>query len=320
MPPRALIVTPAARGSRSGNRTTALRWAAMLRQCGLAVAVREQWRGEPVDLLVAVHAVKSRDSVLAHRAAHPHGKRIVLLAGTDVYPTFAPDATTLAALAAADAIVTLQPLAQQVLPDDLRGKARTIVQSATTIASAARPAHPFAVLVLAHLRAIKDPLLPFAALAFVPRDLDVTITLAGQALDTALGHAATAWAARDPRARYVGELDRRTARQQIARSHLLVVPSAAEGGANVVSEAIAAGTPVAATAVPGNLGLLGADWPALFPANDARALGTLLATLASAPAQYAALLQRTLALQDMVAPATELAAWRQLLRELGLAN
>lgn len=317
---RAIVVTPAARGSRSGNRTTALRWAVLLRRCGLSVAVRERWDGEPADLLVAVHAVKSRDSVLAHEAAFPCAKRVVLLAGTDVYPTFAPDADTLRALQVADAIVTLQPMAQLALPKALQHKVHTIVQSATAVAGAIRAERGLTVCLLAHLRAVKDPLLPFAALAHVPQDLDVTVTLAGKPLDAELGRQAAAWSTQDQRAIYVGELDRVAARRLVAESRLLVVPSTAEGGANVISEAIAAGTPIAATRVPGNVGLLGGDWPALFAAGDATGLGRLLTELATDRTRYAKLVRATTALQEMVSPATELARWRHVLGVLGLLS
>jgi putative glycosyltransferase (TIGR04348 family) len=319
VPARALVVTPAARGSRSGNRTTALRIAALLRRCGPSVGLRSPATREPADLLVAVHAVKSRDCVLAHQTAQPDRHRVVLLAGTDIYPDFAPEPATLAALQAASAIVALQPLAVAALPAALRTKARTIVQSAVAATATARPSDHFAVCVLAHLRAIKQPLLPFAALAMVDRNLSVRVTLAGRALDPELATAASAWSRREPRATYCGELDRLAARRLIASSHLLVVPSAAEGGANVVSEAIAAGTPVVATSVPGNLGLLGADWPGLFAPGDAAGLAALLTQLASDPVRYADLVQRTRSLQDRVAVATELAAWRQLLQDLGLS-
>lgn len=271
------------------------------------------------ELLVAVHAVKSSSSVLAHFAAHPAQRRVVLLAGTDVYPTFQPTTSTLAALRAADAIVTLQPLAQQVLDAELRCKARTIVQSATAVAGE-RPKDRFAVAVLAHLRAIKAPLLPFQALAHVPKQLALEVTLAGKVLEPELGHAALHWQQREARAKFVGELSRQAARRMLASSHLLVVPSHAEGGANVVSEALAAGTPVLATAVPGNIGLLGADWPGLFPPNDAAALGALFSALASDSTHYQELVARTRVLQNLVDPRHELAAWNALLQDLALVR
>lgn len=313
---RAVIVTPAPRGSRSGNRTTALRWAGLLRQRGVQVRVVDTWQGEACDALIAVHAVKTSASVLAAVAAHPDLRVVVLLAGTDVYPSFEPSATTSAALARADALVALQPHTITVLPAALRPRARTIVQSATTVP--APRAATFRACVLAHLRPVKDPLLPFRALAHVDAGIALEVVLAGRAMTAQLEAEVRTACAREPRLRWVGDLRRRAAKQLLASSHVCIVPSSAEGGANVVSEAIAAATPVLATAIPGNLGLLGADWPAQFPAGDEVALGRLLAKVATEPPFWRQLVDRTRALQPMVAPEHERAAWRQLLADLRL--
>jgi putative glycosyltransferase (TIGR04348 family) len=317
-PLRAVIVTPARRGSRAGNRVTALRWVALLRRLGAHVRVVEAWTGEPCQLLVAVHADKSAGSVLAAAAALPGLRVVVLLAGTDIYPQFAPGARTLAALARADALIALQPRAIDSLPVPLRTKARTIVQSAT-VAPRVRPP-VFQACVLAHLRAVKNPLLAAQALERLPPGLPLQLHLAGEARTPALVAAARQAAAREPRFHWRGSLPRRRALELLAESHVCIVASAAEGGANVVSEAIAAGTPVLATAVPGNTGLLGDDWPALFPVDDAEALAALLRRAATDSAFYQLLVARTRDLQPMVDPRHELAAWHRLLQDLALPS
>lgn len=318
---RVSIVTPAARGSQAGNRITALRWAGLLRQLGAKPRLHSEWDGQPCDLLVAVHAEKSAASVAQCAQQSPKTPIVVLLAGTDVYPDFSPAAATLAALERANVLIALQPRARDVLPPDLQPKVRTIVQSATAetspIQRLAPP--PLRACVLAHLRPVKDPLLPFAALASVP-DLAIELTLAGRALTPALAAAARAATEADPRARWLGELRRGAARHLLAESHVCIVPSSAEGGANVVSEAIAAGTPVLASRVPGNLGLLGDDWPALFSVGDAAALGALLRRTATDSTFHQLLIGRTQELQHLVAPARERAAWATLLADLGLRS
>ncbi|MCU0866160.1 MAG: TIGR04348 family glycosyltransferase [Planctomycetes bacterium] len=313
---RVLLVTPAARGSRNGNRITALRWAAHLRSLGLRPRLVQQWRGEPCELLVAIHAQKSAASVAAAAAALRGLRVVVLLAGTDVYPEFTPDPQAQAALERASAIVALQPDAIVQIPGFLRAKARTIVQSATAFRSAR--AAGCRACVLAHLRPVKAPLLALEALRLLPAELRCELLLAGSPLEAATTAAVRAAVAADPRARWLGELPRTAARRLLASSHLCIVPSAAEGGANVVSEAIAAGTPLLATAVPGNLGLLGADWPGRFPPGDAAALAALWRRSAEDPGFYAQLLERTRQLQPMVAPARERAALAALLTELGV--
>ena len=81
-------------------------------------------------------------------------------------------------------------------------------------------------------------------------------------------------------------------------------------------EAIAAGTPILCSAIPGNLGLLGADWPGAFPVGDAEALAQQIARAATDQEFFDDLCHRTQRLQAMVAPQTERAAWRALLLEL----
>lgn len=314
---RVVIVTPAPRASRHGNRVTALRWAGMLRRLGARVRVVERWNGEACELLVAVHAVKSRDSVLTADAALPGLRIVVLLAGTDIYPQFAPEPATLAALHRADALIALQPRTVDNLPPELRARTRTIVQSAT-VAAQPRPRDHFRACVLAHLRPVKSPLLAVQALALLPRDLPLQVHLAGEARTPALADAVRAAARREPRFVWHGDLPRRRALALLAGSHVCIVASSAEGGANVVTEAIACGTPLLATAVPGNTGLLGDDWPALFPVHSAAALAELLQRAANDSAFYQLLVARTRALHPLVDPRHELAAWQRLLADLAL--
>ena len=49
-----------------------------------------------------------------------------------------------------------------------------------------------------------------------------------------------------------------------------------EGGANVVAEALASATPVIASHIPGNIGMLGRDYEGYFPVGDDAALAALL--------------------------------------------
>ena len=150
--------------------------------------------------------------------------------------------------------------------------------------------------------------------------MQIQLVLAGRVLTPELGREVAAAVAADPRARWLGELPRRAARELLAQSHLCLVPSTAEGGANVVSEAIAAGTPVLATAIPGNIGLLGDSWPGMFPAGDAAALGALLTRAATDGAFYQGLVAATVALQPLVDPRHEMESWRELLAGLGFAG
>lgn len=311
------IVTPAPSGSRKGNRASALRIAAMLRSLGCHVRVLEQWDGTDCDALIAVHALKAGESVLRFHARFPGRPVCIVLAGTDIYPAWEGRPQANAALEACRLLVALQSEAAQQLPERFRSRVRTIIQSATP-AQAARPHDAVQVVTLAHLRPVKDPLRGLEALALLPATTPIRHVLAGAALDPDLADAARAGARREPRFRWVGELDRAEARTLLASSHACLIASLGEGGANVLSEAIACGVPVLASDVPGNTGILGRDWPALFPPGDTRGLARLLQRLATEHSFRAELEQRTLALAPLVDPHRERAHWLDLLRELGL--
>jgi glycosyltransferase involved in cell wall biosynthesis len=97
---------------------------------------------------------------------------------------------------------------------------------------------------------------------------------------------------------------------------LLVLTSVAEGGANVVSEALACSVPVVSTDIPGSVGMLGPDYPGYFPVGDAKSLAELLESAAADPAFYRRLHDICRELRPLVDPAREREGWRALLQSL----
>jgi putative glycosyltransferase (TIGR04348 family) len=313
---RIVVVTPAPAGSTVGNRVTAERWARTLRELGTDAVVVERWLGEPADALVALHAVKSLDSIERWHAARP---LVVGLAGTDVYGGLAEHAPALAALRRADRIVALQPLAAAALPADLRARVRTIVQSALSARlEMPVPADPaeLEILVLAHLRAVKDPLLPARAARRLRPGSRIAVRLAGRALDPALAAEALAEEAANPRFRMLGELAHADALARLAGASALALPSRTEGGANALGEAAVARVPILAARNAGAVGLLGDDHPGLFPVGDAAALAALFERFEADEPFRAELRARSTALAPRFDPARERAAWRTLFAEL----
>jgi glycosyltransferase involved in cell wall biosynthesis len=90
-----------------------------------------------------------------------------------------------------------------------------------------------------------------------------------------------------------------------------------EGGANVVCEALAARTPVIASRVPGNVGMLGRGYAGYYPVGDERALARLLWRAESDTAFYAGLRESCNARRALVTPRHEQAALRALIADLG---
>ncbi len=278
-----LLVTPYLAAANNGNWRTAARWARLLSPHFRVIV---QAATEPVaagpagsaDAMIALHARRSHAAIAAWRALRPARPHAVVLTGTDLYRDWpAGDDDTRDAMDHADALFVLQDDALAQLPPAMRARAQVVFQSARSLQPwpQKRDDRLHCVLV-AHLREEKDPATAFAAWRALPRALPATLTVIGAALDPALGQAANQLAAADARVHWLGPRAHPWTRQAIKRAHLLVVPSRMEGGANVVVEAVTAGTAVLGSRMSGNVGMLGHDYQGWFDVGDAAGLAALV--------------------------------------------
>ena len=311
---RLSIVTPAGAGTRNGNRHTALRWAAFLRQAGHRVRVAIAWEGERCDALVALHARRSHASILRYKTELPAGPLVVVLTGTDLYRDLPASAEARESLALAGRIIVLQDAALHELDAPLRRKARVVYQSADPGLRHTPPSGRFRVVVIGHLRAEKDPLRPVLALQHLPQ-ANIELIQLGAALDPELGRQAEGWMAREPRYRWLGSVTHPRALGWLARSHVLVVSSVMEGGANVIAEAARIGTPVIASRVPGNIGMLGSRYPGYYPLFDERVLAARIARAASDEVFYKKIKEKLRERRPLFAPSAERAALAAVITE-----
>ena len=178
----------------------------------------------------------------------------------------------MASLEMAASLVVLQEQALQVLPEIHRAKTRVIFQSCGQRQPLAKTTHHLRVLMVGHLREEKNPAMLWRAVRAIAPDAGILIDHIGDALDPALAREAKATARDCPHYRWLQGLSHQATLQRIQRAHLLVHTSRSEGGAIVISEAIRSGTPVLATRIDGNVGLLGADYGGLIGPDDDRAL------------------------------------------------
>ncbi len=314
---RIRLITPAPKGSRQGNRVTALRWARIFRKLGHRVVIENEYSGSLCDLLVALHARRSFPSVKRFRTEGPEKPLVVALTGTDVYRDLKTTGETRQSLDWATIIVTLQPLAAEELPKRLRRRVRSIYQSATRPANCPAPLKTvFEVCVMSHLRDVKDPFLAAEAARLLPSSSRIRITHIGEALESGMDRRARKEISLNPLYRWVGGRPRWEALRLLARSRLLVLPSKLEGGANVVSEAIACSVPVLSSRVQGSVGMLGKSYPGYFPVGDAHALSALLRRAEGDTAFYKELKMRCERLKPLVDPAREMESWACLLNEI----
>ena len=260
----------------NGNWQTARRWAQLL-SGHYRVRLAREWTGQgkddaSTDLLLALHARRSADSIAAWANARPGQGLVVALTGTDLYRDITVDATAQRSLVLAQRLIVLQEQGPLALPEPLRAKCWVVFQSSTPRATLPKTTRHLRAVVVGHLRAEKAPQTVWDAARLLAPDEGIQIDHLGNALDPALGEAARQTQADCPHYRWLGGVSHAAARNRIQRAHLLLHPSAMEGGAHVILEAVLSGTPVLASEVAGNVGMLGADYAGYFPPGDAAAL------------------------------------------------
>ena len=280
---RVAIVSPALADANNGNWQTARRWQSLLPAHSARIV--RQWPDAQAgddQVMLALHARRSADSVQAWHAQHGQRGLGVVLTGTDLYRDIAHDPQAQMSLRLARSLVVLQSLGVQSLPPEHQAKARVIFQSTGTRQALPKTTRHMRVVMVGHLREEKDPLTLMAAARLLPEGSGIFIDHIGAALDPMLGQAAQTTQAQCPHYRWLGALPRAQTLQRIQRAHALVHCSRMEGGAHVLMEAVCSGTPVLASRIDGNVGLLGTDYAGLFEAGNAHALTQALLELKSA--------------------------------------
>lgn len=321
------VIAPIRPGATSGNSVTARRWATQFVELGHHVEVMPFVEGSSVDVLapdadfvVVLHARRCAGAAVAAKTEGPQRPLIVALAGTDLYKDLPDNIEASEALDLADALVVLQPDGLEHLESMKRAwveKAHVVHQSVQPKGLTHQPSSDtFTVVVLSFLRDVKDPLLAAKAARLLPSSSNVRVVHAGSAHSTEWEEQAIQEAHANPRYEWLREVDTEAASKLLASAHVLACTSVLEGGANVVSEAIAQGVAVIGTDIGGNRGLLGSDHPGLVPVGDFEALAKLINSLEQNPDQLAELTQRSKDRQWITAPRHEQAQWQAVLDTL----
>jgi putative glycosyltransferase (TIGR04348 family) len=310
-----VIVTPALADANNGNWQTAHRWARMLSPA-YRVRLTTAWSGGGEALMIALHARRSAASIASWRSLRARAPLILALTGTDLYRDILDDAASQSSLRAADRLVVLNELGAQSLPAGLRPGVRVVLQSCEARKPLDKTTRHLRALMVGHLREVKSPATYFDAVRRLRHRPDILLDHVGAALDPALGAEASALASACASYRWLGTQPHDTTRRRIQSAHVLVHPSRMEGGAHVVIEAVRSGTPVLASRIDGNVGLLGEDYGGYFPPGDAGALAALLERLRDDPAMLAHLRCACSERAPLFDPARENASLQALLAEL----
>jgi putative glycosyltransferase (TIGR04348 family) len=284
---------------------TALRWQGFLKELGYSVEVTESWSRGDASLLIALHAYRSHQSIVAFKKQYPSRPLVLILTGTDLYRDIENHSEVIESMEMADQLIVLQSTAVDSVPAHLRHKAQVIYQSVEVNVRDLAAKEDFLVSIIGHLREEKDPFCVVRSLPLLPSDSKITVKHLGQAMNPQMKDQATNFSATIDRYEWLGEVSHADALKILAQSRLMVISSRMEGGAHVVSEAIALGIPVIASDIPGNRGLLGEDYPGYYPVADANALATLLYRAEKVPAFYASLQKHIDLRRELITPARE---------------
>lgn len=310
------LITPAGPRARNGNRGTALRWAGMLRELGHKVSVQVDWDGTPADLMLALHARRSHTSIRNFAVCCPQHPLVLALTGTDLYRDIRNDEAAQESLTLATRMIVLQEMGLRELAPGLRRKARVVYQSARAVKGAVPLKSCFEVIVSGHLREEKDPFRAVAAVAHLPAQSRIRITHIGGAMSRSMAREAESWMRRESRYRWLGEVSHGRALRLLARGRLMVISSRMEGGANVVSEALANDVPILASRIAGNIGMLGGDYAGYYPLENEKALAQLMTRAETEPGYYRKLVAQGRARKPLTTHRHEREALRNALLDI----
>lgn len=252
----------------------------------------QNWDGADDDnVMIALHARRSHASIAAWHQRHGARGLVVVLTGTDLYRDIQDDSQAQQSLALARMLVVLQTEGLRSVPHEYLSKTEVVFQSTTTRQTLPKTKRHLRAIMVGHLRAEKSPRTYFEAARLLSDQRDIYLQHVGGEHDPELALEAHQTAAACPHYQFLGARSHEDARRLIQRAHVLVHPSVMEGGAHVVMEAVCSGVPVLASNIPGNAGMLGADYAGLFPVGDAQALAAMLRRLRT-DIDFLTLLQR----------------------------
>jgi glycosyltransferase involved in cell wall biosynthesis len=191
-----------------------------------------------------------------------------------------------------------------------------IYQSVRVDIPAEVPSADFQVTVIGHLREEKDPFCIARSLPLMPFNSKISVLHLGMAMNEEMERTAKSYSETLERYQWIGEVSHADALKVLAQSRLMVISSRMEGGAHVVSEAIALGIPVIASDIPGNRGLLGDDYLGYYPVGNEAALANLLTRAETMPDFYSALKNQIDIRRDLVNPEREMQSIQELTTQL----
>ena len=303
--------------SPKGNSVTAKRLQELLNQSGYDATAMHSATPPAADHLIALHAIKTADTIRYFHQRYPQSKIHVILTGTDLYR----DIHQRQALAEhiftiADSLVLAHEAAFDTLPKKWHHKATVIHPSISLIppTEISSPALPLFT-TIGHLRPVKNSHLMAKALTLIP-DLPLAAYSIGDSLTEEEAAEARFHQQNDQRYRWIPGQNRADALGWINASIATLNTSHIEGGSNAIIEAMHLECPVLASNVEGNRGLLGKDYAGLFEPNNAQALADLITRCLNDTTFLPQLRQQISERRPQFTPQVEQSSWHKLLTKV----
>lgn len=303
-----LIVSPALADANNGNWQTAKRWSDLL-SAHYSSRIIKNWPDwgvdsgavaqsysqdsvkasvqaptqEPEGIMLALHARRSADSIHAWAANKGYQADcpglVVALTGTDLYRDIHTHAEAMESLRLAKSLIVLQSKAIEAVPLEFRHKAHVVYQSTEALPAILDKGPVLKVLMVGHLREEKMPETYMQAAQILKDEKGIVLEHVGEALDEKYLEMSRRTTAQCPNYHWLGGLSYPRSRKKIQEAHILVHCSKMEGGAHVIMEAVRSGTPVLASRIDGNVGMLGEDYAGYFELGNAQQLADMIKQL-----------------------------------------
>ena len=318
--PNIVIISPALREANNGNWQTAARWQKMLSPLA-RVRIAKEWTGNSAEdaldtAMLALHARRSAPAIAAWHTKFGAKGLGVALTGTDLYRDIRTDKSAQQSLEYAQKLIVLQALGASALPAHLRHKTTVIFQSTSSRKPVVKAKTKLRALMVGHLRDEKSPTTYWAAAMSLANEHRIYFDHIGEGLDPILASGARVMQAHNQNYHWLGGLPHPQTRSRIQRAHVLVHASAMEGGAHVIMEAVCSGTPVLASNIAGNVGMLGERYSGYFDFGKSDQLVALLMRCRNEPQFLPHLSAQCAARAPLFHPQTEAASLQNLLLEL----
>ena len=150
----------------------------------------------------------------------------------------------------------------------------------------------------------------------MPNQSKIKVTHLGMAHDGRSSAKAIREMKQNPRYVWKGEVLGWQVRQELKRSHLMVISSRAEGGANVISEAVVAGVPVIASKIDGNVGLLGKNYRGYYPVGNTKELRKVILKAETDNVFFQSLTNQCNYIKSKFTIEREQKSWRKLIKKI----